>query len=64
MKKSVVYRRKFECKLKRKKNKCRSIYKFSALDFVATEAKKMAAKGKKYPASLEFRRSLEPNVAR
>ena len=26
--------------------KCRSIYKFSALDFVATEAKKMVAKGK------------------
>ena len=46
MKKSVAYRRKFECKLKRKKIKCRSIYKFSALDFVATEAKKMVAEGK------------------
>ena len=31
--------------IEKKKNKCRSIYKFSALDFLATEAKKMAAKG-------------------
>ena len=31
----------------REKNKCRSIYKFSALDFVATEAKKNGCKGKK-----------------
>ena len=29
------------------KKKCRSIYKFSALDFVATEAKKVVAKVKK-----------------
>ena len=28
------------------KKKCRSIYKFSAMDFVATEAKKMVAKVK------------------
>ena len=40
MKKSPAYRRKFECILKKKNNKCQSIYKFFALDFVATEAKK------------------------
>ena len=50
--------------IEEKKIKCRSIYKFSALDFVATEAKKWLLREKRSPAFLELCRSLELNVAR
>ena len=44
----------------KKKIKCRSICKFSALDFVATEAKKMVARGKKLSGILGI--SQEPGT--
>ena len=44
----------------REKNRCRSIYKFSGLDFVAMEAKKMVAKGKKISGILGI--SQEPGT--
>ena len=43
-----------------RKNKCRSVYKFFALDFVATEAKKMVAKVKKASGILGI--SQEPGT--
>ena len=46
--------------IEEKKNKCRSIYKSSALDFVATEAKKMVAKVKKMSGILGI--SQEPGT--
>ena len=46
--------------IEEKKNKCLSIYKFSALDFVATEAKKMVAKVKKMSGILGI--SQEPGT--
>ena len=46
--------------IEEKKNKCRSIYKFFALDFVATEAKKMVAKVKKMSGILGI--SQEPGT--
>ena len=42
------------------KNKCQSIYKFSALDFVAMEVKKMLAKVKKMSGILGI--SQEPGT--
>ena len=46
--------------IEEKKNKYRSIYKFSALDFVATEAKKMVAEVKKMSGILGI--SQEPGT--